>query len=890
MRWFLTQIRKAPYSLPMGELWRRICFLFHRGQFDLELEEEIRYHLDRRAEDHNSRDTARRRFGNETLVKETSREMWSLKPAVSAVIQDAKYGVRTLLKNHGFASVAVLTLALGIGASTAVFGVFNAILLKPLPYPDPERLAMFWLIPPKITLMQEFPWSQRQYRYLTRGLKTVEHFGAFQADSFNLTGTGEPMLVDGLRISAGFFPALGIAPALGRTFTEEEDRPGHEYEVVLSDRLWRERFASDPSVLGRAVHLNGYSYTVVGVMPPGFAFPRSEEMPSMMNFPREPLLWVPSAIPAEPPGGLSEMALVARIRPGFTMAQVQADTDLWSRNMDIVYPRGRGWDDARVKPLDRQVVGDTRRPLLLLLGAVGIVLLIASSNVASLLLARSAGRRREFTLRAALGAGRGRLVRQLLTESLILSGIGGGMGLAAAQLGIHFARIYGPHNIPRLQDAAIDPSVFAFAVAITFATGILFGLAPAHVAARADLIETLREKMATAKVRAMLVVAEIALAFVLVIAAGLLVRTFYRILSADGGFNPDRVLTFELSLPTSKYPDAAHIVPLYQRALDRLQSVPGVVAAGIGETIPVTGTGEASVVHLLDHPLPADKQAMAAYTMVSPGYFSAVGTPLLRGRNFLDTDNLSSRAVAIVNRAMAERFWPGQDALGKQFDFNNPRFPALTVIGIVGNVKHVSLREDPGPEIYVSYMQKVWASLSIMRVAVRTAADPLSAVASVREAIHTVDPELPVAKVATLESLVVDSMAQPRFAMLLVTCFGALALILASIGVYGVISYSVVQRTREIGVRMALGARRADVFALVVGQGGRFAMLGIAMGFAASLGAARAMSSFLYGVSPTDPLTFAAVALLLAGVVMIASYVPARRAMRVDPMVALRQD
>ncbi|HLJ50276.1 MAG TPA: ABC transporter permease [Bryobacteraceae bacterium] len=874
----------------MGELWRRIQFLFNRRQFDEDLEEEIRYHLDCRSAEHNSRDAARHRFGNETLIKETSREMWNPGPALGALLQDAKYGVRTLLKNHGFASVAVLTLALGIGASTAVFGVFNAILLKPLPYPEPAHLAMLWLTPPKSIGMPEFPWARRQYRYLTRGLKTVEHFGAFQADSFNLTGAGEPSLVEGLRASAGFFPALGIAPALGRTFTAEEDQPGHEYEVVLSDRLWRDRFASDPSVLGRSVHLNGYSYTVVGVMRPGFAFPRAEEMPSTLSFPSQPLLWVPIAVPADPPGGLSEIAIVARTKPGFTRAQVQADVDVWSRQMDALLPRSRGWNEVQVRPLDRQIVGDTGRPLSLLLGAVGIILLIAASNVASLLLARSAGRRREFTLRAALGAGKGRLIRQLLTESMILSAIGGALGLLAGQLGVHFARTYGPSNIPRLHDAAIDLPVFAFALVVTFATGIFFGLAPAHAAARADLVETLKEKMATAKVRAILVVAEIALAFVLVIAAGLLVRTFYRILSADGGFNPDRVLTFELSLPISKYPDAAHIVPLYQRALDRLQAVPGIMTAGIGATVPVGGSGEGTTVHVLDHPVPVDKQPFAGYTIVSPGYFASVGTSLLRGRSFLDTDNLSSRAVAIVSRAMAEQFWPGQDALGKQFDFNNPRFPVLTVVGIVGNVKHVSLREDPGPEIYVPYTQKVWSSLSIMRVAVRTAADPLSVVANVRQAIHAVDPELPVAKVATLESLVVDSVAQPRFAMALVAAFGALALILASIGMYGVISYSVVQRTREIGVRMALGARRTDVFRLVLGQSGRLVLIGVAIGFAASLAVARTMSSFLYGVTATDPGTFVSVAILLATVVMLASYVPARRAMRVDPMVALRHE
>jgi putative ABC transport system permease protein len=782
----------------------------------------------------------------------------------------------------------------------AVFSLVNSILLKPLPYPDADRIVLPELVsPPGVNLGSEyFPWSQIQFRLLTRDAHPFQAIGAFQNDSFNLTGTGEPIFLDGFRASAEFFPALGISPALGRAFTAEEDQPGHEFEVILSHNLWRERFGADSGILGQGVRLNGHAYTVVGVMPAGFMFPRAEEMPSSFNFPREPQLWVPLAVPADPKGGPSELAVIARLKPGLTIEQAQAAMDLVTKHAEEKDPQWKGWFNSRVIPLAQQVVGDTRRPLQLVLGAVGIVLLIACSNVANLLLARSLGRQREFTLRAALGAGRARLIRQLLTESLLIALAAGAIGLLIADAGIYFVRAFGPSNIPRLREVTLDVPVFVFALGISFVAGILFGLAPAFSAVRENLVDSLKEgsprsggSPATSRLRNALLVSQVALALVLVITAGLLTRTFFRMLGANGGFDAERVLTFQLALPATSYSDQNRIVTLYRNALERLRAIPGVEAAGIGETVPMGGEGESTVIRMPDYPPASQKETpFANYTMISPGYFRSIGTPLLRGRDFQETDAADSMPVAIVNVAMEKKFWPNQGALGKQVGPQSTRFPLLTIVGIVPDVKHTSIREVTTPEMYVLYTQKPWPSMLNMRVALRTKSDPASMTESAREVIRSLDPDLPLAKVATLTALVDDSLSQPRFSMLLLASFGVLALLLASIGMFGVISYSVMQRTQEIGIRMALGAERHRVFGMVLGQGARLAGLGIAIGLLVSLGTTRMLAGFLYGVRPADPLTFAGVSLLLVVIALLACYLPARRAMRVDPLVALRNE
>jgi predicted permease len=881
--------------------------LFRKSREEKRLHSELHFHLEQQvaayvaagSSEAEAYRRARMEFGGLEQVKEDCREARK-GSLLETSMQDARFGVRMLRKNPGFTAVAALTLALGIGASTAVFSLVNAILLKPLPYPEANRIVMPWLVsPPGVNIGSEFfPWGQKQFRLVTREQHSFQAFGAFQNDSFNITGAGEPFFVDGFRASADFFTALGVSPAIGRTYRAEEDQPGREYEVVLSHTLWRERFGGDPGILGRAIRLNGYTYTVIGVMPPDFVFPRAEEMPSSFNFPRDAQLWVPLAVPAEPKGGPSELAVVARLKPRITMQQAQAEMDVIGKHAEAQDPAWKGWFNTRLTPLVQQVVGDTRRPLLLILGAVGVVLLIACSNVANLLLARSLARTKEFTLRTALGAGRGRLVRQLLTESLLLALSGGMAGVLLGKAGIYFVRTLGPSSIPRLHEATLDLRVVAFTFGVTLLSSMLFGLAPAIGATRENLAESLKERgsrsgdsSASPRIRNGLLVSEVALALVLVISAGLLVRTFFRLLATDAGFNPERVLTFQLSLPSVQYSDQDHIIALFRGVLDRLRAIPGVESAGIGETVPMSGEGESTVIRFSDQP-PADPKEIpfANYTMISPGYLSAVGTPLLRGRDLQETDSANSLAVALVSEAMAKKYWPGEDALGKQIGPGSKRFPLETIVGIVADVRHTSLREEIVPEMYVPYNQKVWPSMLNMRVAIRSKSDPAALTESVREAIHSVDPELPLAKVATLTALVDNSMRQPRFAMFVLGAFGVLAMLLASIGMYGVISYSVSQRTQEIGIRMALGASRRSVFGMILGQGARLAALGIAIGFVAALAATRLMIGFLYGVQPTDPLTFAGVSLLLMAIALLACYVPAHRATRVDPMISLRYE
>jgi predicted permease len=892
-------------------LWSRLRSwlrtILRRARVESEMDVELRFHMEARAEDlvrsgvpgQEALRRARLEFGGVERAKEECRDARGVS-FIETLLQDIRFGSRMLRKSPGFTAVAVLTLALGIGASAAVFSLVNAILLKPLPYPDSSRIVLPELIsPPGVNLGSEYiPWGQLQFRILTRDAHPFQTVSAFQNDSFNLTGAGEPTFLDGFRASQEFFPSLGVSPALGRTFTTEEDRPGHEYEVIISDWLWRERFAADRDILARTIELNGYAYTVVGVMPAGFAFPRAEEMPSSFNFPREPQLWVPLALPAEPKPGPSELAVIGRLKPGVTVPQAQAAMDLITKHVEEQDHRWKGWFTTRMVPLQRQVVGDTRLPLQLMLGAVCIVLLIACSNVANLLLTRSLARRREFTLRAALGAGRARLIRQLLTESLLIAIAAGAVGILIANAGIYFVKTLGPSNIPRLREVALDMPVLAFALGISLATGILFGLAPAISAARENLVDSLKEggqrsggSRMSPRLRNALLVSQVALALVLVVAAGLLTRTFFQLLGADGGFNAERVLTFQLPLPALKYADQNQIVALFQNMLERLRAVPGVQSAGIGETVPMSGEGESTTIRIPDHPAASLKEMpFANFAVVSPGFFAAVGTPLLRGRDFQETDTTDSMPVAIVNKAMERKYWPSEGALGKQLGPGSTRYPLSTIVGVVSDVKHTSLREETAPEMYVLYNQKPWPSMLNMRVAVRTKAEPAAMTENVRDAVHAIDPDLPLAKVATLATLVDDSMAQPRFSVFLLGAFGVLALLLASIGMYGVISYSVLQRTQEIGIRMALGAQRRKVFGMVLGQGARLAGLGIAIGFVAALGVTRLMASFLYGVRPTDPLTFAGVSLLLLGIALLACYLPARRAMRVDPMVALKYE
>ncbi len=874
-----------------------------------DLDQDIRDHIDSETADNiargmspdDARAAALRKFGNVTLAKEDTRDVWRL-VWFDQLVQDLHFGFRMFRKSPGFTFVAVLTLALGIGASTAVFSLVNAVLLKPLPYPNAERVVFPWRVSPAWfnSGYDKNPWGRYEFLFFAQQSKTFESWGAFQSDSFNLTGSGESVRLDGLRVSSGFFPSLGMSPAIGRTFTDEEDRQGDEREVILSDVLWREQFGGSDSILGRTLDLNGAPYTIIGVMPRGFVFPRANEMPANFNFAPQVQLWVPLALDRGPriPAESDELAVIGRLKPGVSVEQAQAELGLIAGNLEKLYPNAKGAFGSHIVPISRQVAGDTRLPLLLVLGAVGVVLLIACSSVAGMLVTRSITRRRELTMRAALGAASFRLVRQLLTESFLLAAAGGIVGMLFASRVLGLVRLFAPAGIPRLGEMNIDLRVFAFAMGVTLLTGFLFGLAPALGATPQNLVSALKDGgqrsgsgPAGQRARNVLLVAQIALAMVLVIAAGLLTRTFYQLLAVDPGFRPERVLTFELSLPALKYPDQAHIASLYTEVLRRLRELPGVEDAGLTEVIPMGGATENTALRI---PGRVEKNnydlALSNYTIASPGYFAAVGTPILRGRGFLESDTADSDQVAVVSDAMAKKYWPGQDPIGKQVGPRSPKYPVATIVGVAADVKRLSLRELPPPELYMPYTQKVWPSLLTMDIVVRTKQDPVSVSDSARSAIHNIDSDLPLANIKPLSAVVSDSMTEPRFAMLVLAAFGALALIIATIGLYGVVSYNVAQRTQEIGVRMALGAERRDVLRMVFAHGTRLAVAGIAIGLVAALAVTRLMSSFLYGVRSADPLTFLGVSALLLAVAFAACYFPARRAMRVDPMVALRYE
>lgn len=889
----------------------RLKSIFRRHKVESELAEELRAHVERETEKLMKRGLSREEahrgarlsFGGFDKVNEECREARGVH-LVESFFRDLRYAARTLRKNPGFTTVIVLTLALGIGASTAVFSIVNTVLLKPLPYPASERIVFPWRLAPRGMQLgyDEIPWGRPEFLVLSKESKAFQSLGAFKSDSFNLTGAGEPLRLNGIRASAGFFPALGVEPILGQAFSAEEDTTGNGHVVMLSYSLWREQFGGDPAIVGRTVELNASAYTIIGVMPSSFSFPHAEEMPDGFTFERDVKLWVPLTLPTGPPipSESSELAIVARMADGVSISQAQAEMNLMTKRLEKFYgaKQAMGWFDSRVTPLAKQATGDTRRPLLLIFSAVGVVLLIACSNIASLVLARSLARDREFTLRAALGAGRIRVARQLLTESLLPSVIGGAAGVALANAAIHFVKAFGPANLPRLQEVTIDFRVLIFATVCSILTGILFGLAPAIGMAQINLAESLNQggqrvsgSGARSGIRKILLVCEVALAFVLVIVAGLVAQSFFHLLSVDAGFRADHVLTFELSLPELKYPNQEHIAALYQRTLRSLQSQPGIESAAIVETLPIGGATESTGIRIPDWTPPQSGiRRYANYTIASPGFFATIGATILRGREFKESDTATSMPVTVINEAMAKKFWPSQDPIGKQVGPGSPLYPVATIIGIVADVKHLSLREEPGPEMYVPYTQKVWPSLLTMNVVLRSRLDGASVVTSARNAIHAVDADLPITNVRPLTSLVDDSVAQPRFSMLLLTAFGVFALVLACVGIYGVISYSVAQRTREIGVRVALGASRFNIFGMIMGQGARLAALGIAIGIAAALGVTRMMSSFLYDVRPTDPATFVAVCVILLGVATLACYLPARRATRVDPLVALRHD
>lgn len=805
-------------------------------------------------------------------------------------LQDLRYGLRMLLKSPGFTTVAVITLALGIGANTAIFSVVKSVLLKPLPFTKPDRLVNLWESNPHNPGDEIMPVAPADFLDWRSRTHSFAEIGASYDVQKSLTGVGEPVALIGYAFSANVFHVLGVTPLLGRTFTAEEDRPGADHVVVLAYSLWERKFGSDPGIVGKTITLDGQSYSVLGVMRPGFNYPRTVEF------------WVPIALN---PAGMADrklpfLRLVARLKPGVTLQQASADLNNVAAQLQKEYPDTNAQRSAKVDPIRKLYVGDIEPALLALLGAVGFVLLIACANLANLLLARSAGRRKEFAVRVALGASRGRLARQLLSESLLISLSGGLLGLLLAfwsrgTLLKLFPNDIANLHIPRVENIPLDGGVVVFALLLSVLTGVLFGLLPALHTSVANVYETLKEggragaAAGRERTRSVLVIVEMALSLVLLAGAGLMIKTFLRLQGASLGFNPEHVLTAEVLLPRTKYPKLEDHVRFLNGALPKIEALPGVKSAAVVGFPPLSGFWGATKFSLEGQTAPPAEMPQADFNFVSSSYFRTIEVPLLVGRDFQASDTATAPQVVVINQTMARQFWPKENPVGKRISADPAMFEKSSweIVGVVGDVKHFGVAEPTHPTIYRPFAQ---GNFPLMTFVIRTQVPPMTLAKAVREVIWSVDKDQPIFKVITMEEAAGQSVTLRKISMILLAMFAGLALFLAVVGLFGVMAYLVTQRTHEMGVRMALGARPGDISQLVLGQGFRLAIVGIGIGTAAALGLTRLLTSLLFGVRPQDPATFVGVATLLAGVALLASYLPARRASKVDPMVALRYE
>ena len=803
--------------------------------------------------------------------------------------QDLRYGLRMLVKNPGFTIVAVIALALGIGANSAIFSVVNTVLLRPLPYKDPDRLVMVWEDDTKHGYPRDTPAAANYIDWRDQN-QVFEGMAAMADLSINLTGVGEPERIDGRRVSANLFSLLGVEPQLGRAFLPEEDQPGSNHVVIISHGLWQRRFGSDMNITGKPLTLNGESYTVVGVMPSHFQFPS-----------REAELWVPIAFDSKEAANRARhyLQVVARMKPSVTLQQAQTEMKAIAARLQQQYPDDNTDLGAVVTPLHEHVAGDIRPALLILLGAVGFVLLVACANVANLLLARAAGRQKEIAVRIALGASRLRLIRQFLTESILLAALGGVVGLLLSVWGVNLLKAFIPENISQATAITIDARVLGFTILVSLLTGLIFGLAPATQSSNFNLNETLKEGGRDSssgtrgnRIRGLLVIAEVAVSLILLIGAGLLINSFLRLRSVDPGFRADKLLTMKVVLPKQKYADQTQRSAFYTELIRRIEALPGVRSAAVTNWIPLVRQGDSVGVSIEGRPAPEPgKMPIAVTRIISPHYFSTMGIQLLQGRQFDERqDRADSAGVVIISETMARRFWPGEDPLGKRLSPGMPESPEdwLTIIGVAKDVRQFELNADPKPQMYLTYTQAGFFPPNDLVVS--TDVEPLSLATTVRQTVWEIDKDQPVSNISTMEDVLSESIARQRFSMLLLGIFAAVALVLAAVGIYGVMSYSVAQRTHEFGIRMALGAQQSDVLKLAVGEGLKLVLIGVAIGLATAFILTRVMSSLLFGVSATDPTTFIIISLVLISVALLASYIPARRATKIDPMIAMRYE
>ena len=811
---------------------------------------------------------------------------------MESFFRNVRYALRNLRKRPVFSLIVVFTLALGIGANTAIFSVVDAVLLAPLPYSAPHKLVVLWAKNEKQNLTQQ-PVSYPNIVDLKEATHVFERLSVVRGEVFSLTDRDEPERVTGVRVSTNILTLLGVTPALGRNFLPEEEQPAKSAVALLSHRLWQRRYAGDPRVIGQAIIIDGKSYIVIGILPSWLKQPGL----TLGNL-SDPDVWIP-VVPAasEQNRNFANMRMVARLKRNVTLAQAQGEVDTLGARLEKQYPESNTNLRFGVVGLREQLTGRVSKALWILLGVVGCVLLIACANVANLLLARAASRQSEIAVRNALGATRPQLIRELLTECVVLSLTGGLLGLLLAYLGVTLMTSLSSGGIPRADEIGISRDVLLFTLLVSLLTGLAFGTVPAFQSSRSHLTEDLKEakKGASGSVRHRrslnaLVVIEIALALVLVAGAGLMMRSFRSVLGIDPGFDPHNVLTFSAALPLATYKDQQQHVQFFERALAKIQALPGVQAAAGTFRVPVTGFATA-IFTVQGKPVPTGQAPMADYRAITVGYFRAIGIRLLKGRDFTERDNADAPDAVIVNEELARRSWPGEDPIGKRLQVGTELTRWRQVVGVVGNARLSGLEAKVDPAIYVPFPQNSWPNaLRNSFIVLRTTTDPETLVPAIRRELRSVDPTFPITQIRTMDEIIGDSLSQRRFNTTLLALFAFVAVALAAVGIYGVMSYAVSQRTREMGIRMALGAEQSDITKLVTSNGARLAALGIGIGVVSAAISSRLISSLLFGVTATDPMTFVFTALLLSAVTLLASYIPSRRAAGTDPIAALRYD